>query len=161
LLIHLRPGVKFSDGTPFTAEAVRFSIERAVSSPCSCAPTRWPWAERDKVTAPDDLTVALHFTRPYDAAVNGLAIANINWVVSPSALKGMGEDEFKLKPVGAGPFRIVSNELSSKLVLERNPSYWQADRPYLDRLVFQSIGSEQAAYSSLRAGDALAAEGIA
>jgi len=45
LVIRLREGVSFSDGTPFDAEAVRFNIERNSRSPCSCAPTHWPWAE--------------------------------------------------------------------------------------------------------------------
>lgn len=160
LVIRLREGVTFSDGTPFDADAVRFNIERNIASPCACAPRRWPWADSGRVTTPDAHTVELHFSRPYAAAINGFPVLNVNWIVSPTALERMGEDEFRLRPVGAGPFSVVSNRLSSKLVLERNPDYWQSGRPYLDRLVFQSIGSEQAAYLALLSGDAHVAEGI-
>lgn len=160
LVIRLREGLRFSDGTPLDAEAVSFNIKRAIESPCACAPTRWPWARTEPVSILDEHTVALNFTEPYGAAINNLPVANVNWIASPTALSAMGENEFKLKPVGAGPFKVVSNQLSTRLELERNPYYWQANRPYLDRLVFVSVASEQAAYLSLLAGDADVVEGI-
>lgn len=160
LVIHLRDGVRFTDGTPFDAEAVKFNIERDLTSPCTCAPTAWPWRREEPVTIPDPHTVVLHFTRPYGAVVNALPATNVNWIVSPTALAQIGEAQFRITPVGAGPFRIVSNQLSSKLVLERNPTYWQQGRPYLDKLVFQSIGGEQAAMQVLQAGDAQVYEGM-
>jgi peptide/nickel transport system substrate-binding protein len=161
IVIFLRQNVTFSDGTPFNAHAVRFNIERSLGSPCTCAPRDWPWAEHAPVTTRDDHTIELHLARPYPALMNAIPGSNINWIASPSALEKMGEDQFKITPVGAGPFRVVSNQLSSKLVLERNPLYWQENRPYLDRLVFQSISSEQTAYQALLAGDAHAYEGMA
>ncbi len=160
LVIHLRPDVVFSDGTPFDAEAVKFNIERDLSTPCPCSPASWPWADHDRVVARDARTVLLNFSRPYAPAINSLPGSNINWIVSPSSLQKMGEAQFKLAPVGAGPFKVVSDQLSSKLALERNPTYWQQGRPYLDRLVFQSIGSEQAAFQALQAGDAQVFEGM-
>ena len=160
LIIHLREGVRFSDGTPLDAEAVRFNIERNIDAPCSCAPIRWPWAESDRVAVMNERTVALNFSRPYPAAISNFPVLNVNWPVSPTALEAMGEDEFKMRPVGAGPFKVVSNQLSTRLVLERNADYWQPDRPYLDRLVIQTIASEQAAYLALLAGDAQIIEGV-
>jgi peptide/nickel transport system substrate-binding protein len=160
LVIHLREGVLFSDGTPLDAEALQWNIERNIEAPCSCAPIRWPWAERDRVVVLDEHTVALNFSRPYGAAIHGLPVLNINWPASPTALAAMGEEAFKIRPVGAGPFVVVSNQLSSRLELERNPDYWQTGRPYLNRLVFQSIASEQAAYLALLAGDAQVVEGV-
>lgn len=160
LLIHLRPDVKFSDGTPFDAEAVKFSIHRSLKSSCSCSPVRWPWDPDNPVSVVDERTVALRFTEPRGAFMNAFPATNLNWVVSPTGLRKLGEDQFKITPVGAGPFRVVTNQLSSRLVLERNPLYWQKGRPYLDRLVFQSIGGEQAAYQALVAGNAHAFEGM-
>ncbi len=159
-VIHLRRGVTFSDGTPFDAEAVRFNIERSLKSPCSCSPRRWPWAGDENVTVADAYTVVLHFARPYGSVVNAFAATNLNWIASPTALRQMGEDAFRIRPVGAGPFRVVSNQLSARLTLERNPLYWEAGKPYLDRLTFQSIGSEQAGYQALLAGDAQAFEAM-
>jgi peptide/nickel transport system substrate-binding protein len=159
LVLHLRPDVTFSDGTPFNAEAVKFNIERSLQAPCSCSTTTWPWA-KEPVTTRDDRTLILHFTRPFASVVTTLAAANINWIASPTALRRMGPDQFKITPVGAGPFRVVSNQLSSRLVLERNPRYWQEGRPYLDRLIFQSIGSEQAGLQAVLAGNAQAFENL-
>lgn len=159
-VIKLREGMVFSDGTPFDAAAVKFNVERSLASPCTCAPTTWPWAKEQPVTTEGTHTVKLHFTEPYGAVVNAFPLANVNWIASPTALARMGEDQFKITPVGGGPFRVVSNQLSSELVLERNPYYWEKDRPYLDRLIFRSIGSEQAALQSLLAGDAHAYEGM-
>ncbi len=157
---HLRPGVKFSDGTPFNSAAVKFSIERSLDSLCSCTPQGWPWDKSNRVSAPDELTVVLHFSSALAPIMNAFPATNLNWIVSPSAVAALGADRFKITPVGAGPFRVVSDQLSSKLVLERNPLYWQKSHPYLDRLTFQSIGSEQAAYQALAAGDANAYEGM-
>ena len=86
--------------------------------------------------------------------------SNANWTASPTALKKMGEKAFRLKPVGAGPFKVVSNKLSSELVLERNPTYYKQGRPYLDKLTFKSVGGDQAAYQALLAGQAQAYEGM-
>ncbi|MCC6202814.1 MAG: ABC transporter substrate-binding protein [Gammaproteobacteria bacterium] len=160
LVITLRDNLRFSDGTPLDAEALRFNIVRAIESPCACAPRRWPWLMPDPVRVLDAHSVALHFTKPYGAAINGVPVSNINWVVSPSALKRLGEEAFKLRPVGAGPFRISSNQLSTRVELERNPLYWQPERPYLDRLTFVAIGSEQSAYLALLAGDADVVESV-
>jgi len=154
LVLHLREGVQFSDGTPFDAEAVRRNIERNLKSPCTCTPRDWPWAAEHGVTAPDAKTVQLHFSRPFGAAINALPVSNINWIASLTALEAMGPDQFRIMPVGAGPFRIVSNQLSTRLVLERNPRYWEHGRPKLDRLVFQPIGNEQSGIQALLAGDA-------
>jgi peptide/nickel transport system substrate-binding protein len=54
--------------------------------------------------------------------------------------------------VGAGPFVVVSDKLSSKLVVKRNPLFFKKGQPYLDGITFQSIASEQAAYQAMLAG---------
>jgi peptide/nickel transport system substrate-binding protein len=72
----------------------------------------------------------------------------------------MGAKAFSLKPVGAGPFTVVSDQLSSKLVLKRNPDFFKKGKPYLDGLTFQSIGDEQPAYQAMLAGQADAYEGM-
>jgi peptide/nickel transport system substrate-binding protein len=64
----------------------------------------------------------------------------------------MGEKAFAAKPVGAGPFMVVSDTFSSQLVLRRNPHYWQKGRPYLNQLTFKSVSSDEAAYEAMLAG---------
>ncbi|WP_285696446.1 ABC transporter substrate-binding protein [Actinomadura sp. NBRC 104412] len=158
LKIKIRQGIKFTDGTPFDAEAVRFNIDRNMKSTCTCRPI-WQLAKNGISTEGSD-TVVLRFTQPTASAINNIPISNVNWIVSPAALKRMGEAKFRVTPVGAGPFKVVSNRLSSELVLERNPDYFKKGLPYLDRLTFKSIGGDQAAYQALLAGQADAFEGM-
>jgi len=63
--------------------------------------------------------------------------------------------------VGAGPFTVVSDDLSTKLVVKRNPHYFKKGLPYLDQLTFQAIGGDQAAYQAILAGGADSYEGAA
>lgn len=156
--ITLREGIRFSDGTPMDAEAVAFNLRRAMSSPCTCRPA-WPLADNG-VSVENPRTVMLHFTRPYGAAINTMPTSNANWIASPTALQKLGEEAFKITPVGAGPFVVESNKLSSELVLKRNPDYFEPGLPYLDKLTFKSIGGDQPAYQALLAGQAQAYEGL-
>ena len=159
LRIKIKPGIKFTDGTPFDAAAVAFNIERAMTSTCTCRP-QWPLVEEGGITTEGNDTVVLKFTRPNGAAVNSMVVSNVNWIASPTALRSMGEDKFKITPVGAGPFKVVSNKLSSELVLERNPDYFVPDRPYLDKLIVKTVGDDQPAYQALLAGQGHAYEGM-
>ena len=158
LKIKIRKGITFTDGTPLNAEAVRFNIQRNMDSPCSCRPI-WQLA-KNGIAAEGDDTVVLRFMIPTASAVNNFPISNVNWVASPTALKQMGENKFRVTPVAAGPFKVVSDKLSSELVLERNPTYFKQGLPYLDRLTFKAVGGDQAAYQALLAGQADAFEGM-
>jgi peptide/nickel transport system substrate-binding protein len=159
--IRLRDNVVFSDGTDLDAETVKWNFERSLASPCTCNPSRnWPPLEEPAITTPDDRTVVLHFKEPYAAVARSFMAANVNWIASRTAFEKMGEREFKQNPVGAGPFKVVSNRPSAELVVERNPRYFRKDRPYLDKVTFKSIGGDQAAYQAILAGQADAYEGV-
>lgn len=157
LRITIRDGVQFSDGTPLDANAVATNFNRDVKSTCTCAP-QWPLAPNG--ISVDGNSVVLKFTRPNGSAVDSMVVSNVNWIASPTALQKAGEDQFKVAPVGAGPFTVVSDQLSSTLKLTRNPHYFKQGLPYLDNLTFQSIGGDQPAYQALLAGQAQAYEGM-
>jgi peptide/nickel transport system substrate-binding protein len=159
LKIKIRQGITFTDGRPLNAEAVRFNIDRNMKSTCTCRPL-WQLAKNNAITTEGTDTVVLRFAVPTASAINNFPIANVNWIASPTSLRSMGEAQFRVKPVGAGPFKVVSNRLSSELVLERNPNYFRKGLPYLDRLTFKSIGGDQAAYQALLAGQGDAFEGM-
>ncbi|MCL2788976.1 MAG: ABC transporter substrate-binding protein, partial [Micrococcales bacterium] len=150
--IHLRHGVVFSDGTPFNASAVAYSIKRDLEPQyaCICRPN-FPIAS---ITTPDAYTVVLHLTEPYGPIINAFPGEAPNYIVSPTALQKMGEKAFALTPVGAGPFVVTSDAPSSKLVLKANPHYWQRGYPKLSGLTFVTVGSDQSAYAALLAGQA-------
>lgn len=154
--LSLRQGIKFQDGTPLDASAVAWNINRDLATTCVCSPvTSWPKLSPDGITTPDDHTVVLHFTRPYGAAISALITSSVNHVASPTAVQKLG-DQFKLKPVGAGPFEVVSNIVSSQLMLKRYEGYFKKGQPYLDRLTFTTIGGDQPAYQAILAGQAQA-----
>jgi peptide/nickel transport system substrate-binding protein len=157
--IKIKPGIKFTDGTPFDAAAVAYNWDRDMKSTCTCRPL-WQLAPKDPITTEGTDTVVLKLAQPNAAVINALPVSNVNWIASPTALKSMGEDKFKITPVGAGPFKVVSNKLSSELVLERNPDYFVPDRPYLDKLIVRTIGGDQPAYQAMLAGQGQAYEGM-
>ena len=111
----LHPGLKFSDGTPLDAAAVVSNWKRDLATPCTCKPILPPVTS---ITAPDAATVKISMAAPDGAFQNQLLVANLNWIASPTALKSMGEQNFKIMPVGAGPFTVVSDTLSNTLVLK-------------------------------------------
>lgn len=149
ITITLRSGVKFSDGTPFNAQAVVFNWKRDLASPCTCKPTNFMVKS---ITAPSPTTVVVNLAAPDGAFIDQLQDSNFSWIASPTALKKMGEQAFKLKPVGAGPFAVVSDTLNNTLVLKKNPGYWQSGRPYLDQLTFKTTASDESALEAMQAG---------
>jgi peptide/nickel transport system substrate-binding protein len=149
----LRPGVKFHDGTPFNAEAVKANFDRQKdpANKCRCA---FYIASIKDAQAPDELTVVYNLNDP---AVNFPAIITIqssNWVIqSPTAWKTKGDD-YNRNPVGTGPYIMKSWAAGDRMVLERNPDYWNKGRPYLDRLILKPLPDAQSRFASLQSGEA-------
>jgi peptide/nickel transport system substrate-binding protein len=148
----LRSGVKFHDGTPFNAQAVAFNIARQKdpNNRCRCA---FYIQGTEKVEAVDDLTVVFHLRDP---AVDHPALlappAVNNPIHSPTAIQKLG-DNYNRNPVGTGPFVLKSWLAGDRLVLERNPDYWNKGHPYLDRVVLRPLPDAQARFASLQAGE--------
>ena len=148
--IFLRHGVTFQDGTPFNAAAVAWNFRRDLDpkNACSCL-TSFPVAS---ITTPNTHEVVMHLKEVYAPIVEAFALAAPDFIASPTAYQKMGENAFKIKPVGAGPFEVVSDTLNSTLVLKKFPHYWQKGRPYLDNLTFTAVGSDQTAYNAIENG---------
>jgi peptide/nickel transport system substrate-binding protein len=127
----LRPGVKFHDGSPFNAAAVAFNYQRMLdpANHCRCL---FYISGYDRVEAADENTVVFHLKYPspnLPAIVAPAAVTNV--IHSPKAITEMKEG-YNRHPVGTGPFRLKSWESGNRIVLERNPDYWDAGKPYLD-----------------------------
>jgi peptide/nickel transport system substrate-binding protein len=157
ITITLRPGVKFSDGTPFNAAAVAYNWNRDEATTCTCKPTNFVVKS---ITATGPETVTVNLTAPDGAFIDQLQDSNFMWIASPTALKKMGEQAYKLKPVGAGPFTVASDTLSNTLVLKKNPNYWEAGHPYLDGLTFKTTAGDESALEAIQAGQGNAYEGL-
>jgi peptide/nickel transport system substrate-binding protein len=166
--IMLRQGVKFTDGTPFNAQAVYYNWERDLGTTAIKNGLNPPWliamlpapkgsppgtaeppaAGAIQVTGP--YTIVVHQVVPNGAFINQLFDSIPNWIASPTALNKEGAS-FGQNPVGAGPFEVASNIPNNELVVKKNPNYWQAGHPYLDQITFKTVGSDEAAYEALLA----------
>ena len=148
----LRPDVKFHDGTPFNAAAVKFNIDRQKDpkNNCRCA---FYVANILSVEAKDDLTVVYTLKDP---AVNFpvlLTRPDQNQTIhSPTAIQAKGDD-YNRNPVGTGPFFVKSWTAGDRMVLERNPTYWNAGHPHLDRVVLRPLPDSLSRFASLKAGE--------
>jgi len=155
--ITLRKGVTFSDGTPFNAAAVVWNWKRDLAGTCTCKPV---FLSPAKIVQTGPLSLSLTLSYVDAPFINGIQDDIFNWIASPTAYKKMGEKAFALKPVGAGPFVVVSDVPSSQLVLQRNPHYWEMGKPYLNKLIFKPVASDEAAYEAMLAGSGQVYEGM-
>jgi len=126
----LREGVKWHDGMPFTADDVKFSMDRQ-KNPDTGSPNAYMYSEVGEVTVVDPLTVEVRFNK-----VQGPFLA---FMASPWASmtpKHVVEEKGDLQTVmvGTGPFKFVSYEPAKALNLVKNPDYYVPDQPYLDEL---------------------------
>ena len=147
ITLNIRPGVTFTDGTPFNAAAVVWNIDRDLKSACTCKPT-WPVTS---VTATGTDTVVIKLSAPDGAFIDEIFDSTADWIASPTAVQKMGEKAFAVSPVGAGPFVVVSDTLSSALVLKRNPGYWQKGRPYLEEQSYCGVDGDSASSTEIYA----------
>lgn len=150
--IDLRPGVEFSDGTPYDAAAVQFNLERH-ADPASGSRWMADAAQIESMTVVDEQTLDVVLANPDPLWPRALASSGLNFVGSPTAMDAAGAD-FGNMPVGAGPFVVTEWVRDSSLVLERNPSYWDAPRPYVDRVEIRVIPDEEQRFATLQTGDA-------
>jgi peptide/nickel transport system substrate-binding protein len=150
--LKLRPGVKFQDGSPFDAQAVKFNYDRMMDpdNNCRCAAYL---TGIFAVEAIDDLTLLYRLRVPatdLPALLSPPAVTNV--FHSPKAIQEMGA-EYNRHPVGTGPFRIKSWQSGDRIVLERNPDYWNPGHPYLDEVVIRPLPDPAARFASVVAGD--------
>ena len=145
----LRRGVKFHDGTPLNAEAFKANFDRQKdpANKCRCA---FYIAATKSVDAIDELTLVYNQADP---SVNLPALLSYasqnNAVQSPTAWKTKGDD-YNRNPVGTGPYILKSWTAGDRMVLERNPNYWNKDNVYLDRIVLRPIPDAQSRFASLQ-----------
>ena len=146
--IRLRPSVKFHDGEPMDADAVKFSLERHLSAPGSFR--RPEIAAIETVDVVDPLTVRLNLKSPFAPLIAQLT-DRAGMMVSPKAAKAAG-DKFGQKPVCAGPYRFVERIQQDRIVLERFPDYWDKDRVTIERITYLPIIDSTVRLANLKSG---------
>jgi peptide/nickel transport system substrate-binding protein len=137
LTLPLRQGVKWHDGTPFTAKDVRCTwdlLTGKASDKLRINP-RKPWyANLDEVTTNGDYEVTFHLKRPQPSF---LALLASGW--SPVYPCHVPAREMRTHPVGTGPFKFVEFKPNELIRVARNPDYWKQGLPYLDGIEWPII----------------------
>lgn len=148
--IKLRPGVTWHDGHPFGSADVKYSID-----------TIWKLSASNvtaviaSVAAPDPLTVVLHLKEPWPVLRNFLG-SSAGQILPRHLYEGteLATNPYNTKPIGTGPFMFKEWQRGSHIVLERNPHYYLAGLPHLDRIVWKVINDSASRAGALETGAA-------
>jgi peptide/nickel transport system substrate-binding protein len=148
LVMKLRPGVTFHDGTAMDAASVKYSLERHLNMQGSSR--RSEIAGVDRIETPDPATVRIVLK-----AANAPFLAQLTdragMIVSPKAAEAAGKD-FGLKPICAGPYKFTERVPQDRIVLDKFAEYWDAGAYSFPRVVFQPIVDGSVRLANLRAG---------
>ena len=148
----LRRSVKWHDGHDFTSDDVAYSLSVWKTRH---ARGRQSFARVTRVDTPDPYTVVIRLSEP--APQMATVFSSYESPIIPKHIfdgKDIMSNPATTAPVGTGPFRFVSWKRGDNLILERNPTYWQSGKPYLDRLVFRFIADAASRAAALESGEA-------
>ena len=156
----LRHDVKFHDGTPFNAEAVKFTFDTIMDPKLGSQGAidfLGPYKSTDVL---DPYTVRVNWTEPFAAALTNLSNPWLLSIVSPAAVRKLGNDGFARNPVGTGPFKFVEWVPRVRVVMERNDAYNWAPGPFkrqgpsaLRRVVVRIIPDNSTRVAALDKGE--------
>jgi peptide/nickel transport system substrate-binding protein len=145
----LRKGVRFQNGEPFDAAAVKFTLDRILDPDTKSARrTGYAWVKRVEVV--DEYTVRVTTTVPYPLTLAAMAELQI---VPPKYYQEVGAQGFLKAPVGTGPYKFVSWTKDSALELVANEDYWRG-KPHVSAAVFKPVPDEMTRVAAVLAGDA-------
>ncbi|MES2070185.1 MAG: ABC transporter substrate-binding protein [Pseudomonadota bacterium] len=154
----LRKGVKFHDGSEFTAEDVAYSLDRPAAIANSPGPfTLYTKMITEKIIV-DKYTIRLKTASPYALMVNDLS--NI-FIISRKATAGLTTEDFNAGKgvVGTGPYKFVQWKRGDRIELVRNDGYW-GKRPLWDKVSLRMLTTPSARVAALLAGDVQVIEGV-
>jgi peptide/nickel transport system substrate-binding protein len=143
----LRPNLKFSNGEPFDANAVKFTLERVLSD------EKAPWRARiqmiERVEVVDERTIDLLLNQPAGDLPTRLAIV---WIMPPKYSQEKGDQGVATAPIGSGPFTVAEYQPAQSVSYKANPQYWGGP-PKLQTLRFRALPEPSTRVSSLLAGE--------
>lgn len=154
ITFHLRHGVKWHDGVPFTSADVKYSLEEVWKK--LHARGRVTFAAVREVQTPDDFTVILKLDHPSPVIFS--AVNAVEAQILPRHLYAgtdVATNPYNVKPVGTGPFRFKQWQRGQFIALEKNPDYWDAGKPKVDKLVFRIIPDAASRSAALETGEVL------
>ena len=146
----LREGVKFHNGEPFNADAVKFTFDRLLGDEGKKGPQQSNYNAIEKVVVVNANTVDFLLKNPDPVLLTKLAGYGA-MIVPPKYITEKGSAYFGANPVGTGPFKFVDYKPKVSLSFERNASYW-GGAPKLDNLVYRFITEPATQAAELQAG---------
>jgi len=143
----LREGLRFHNGDPFTAEEVKFSFLRY----------KWPKQQRDKVQnidIVDPYRIRFHLRQPWPDFMTyyGTLATGAGWIVPKKYVEQVGDEGFRQRPIGLGPYKFVSQTPGVEVIMEAFEGYWRKV-PQVKRLVYKSVPEETTRMAMLKRGE--------
>ncbi|PYN81053.1 MAG: hypothetical protein DMD96_10400 [Candidatus Rokuibacteriota bacterium] len=145
----LRPGLKFHDGQPVTAADVKWTYENFKGAYAKVFHDKLEY-----VQIPDDRTIVFHFKEPFIDFMdlyNG-GVSGIGWIVPKHYYEKVGRDGFKARPIGAGPYKLVSQQAGVQMVFEAFEDYWRRS-PATKTIVVKGVRDLTARMAGLQTGE--------
>jgi len=149
LELKLRKGVLFQNGDPFTAEDVKFSVERYID-PKTKANFAFHYKGIKEVKIMDDYTVRIITREPDPLMINRLALAL--YIVPKKYITSKGDDYFSENPLGTGAFKFVKWLRGDRIIVEANEKYWDGP-PGVERIIFKPIPEDATRIAELISGN--------
>ena len=143
---HLRRGVKFHNGQEMVADDV-VAVFRRLLDPATAAPSRSQLDMVTSVSAPDPATVVFELNIPYSALADTMCDRQVK--ITPRDALG----QLATMPIGTGPFKFVSYTPGDRLVMAKNPDYFEPGVPKLDGVELRIIPEMSVKIAALQAGD--------
>jgi len=144
----LRQGVRFHNGEPFNAQAVKFFYD-TMNDPAVISPSKTNHSSVARVEIIDDYTVRLITRRPYPVAPTQWALAHM---IPPGYVKQVGLDGYRRRPIGTGPFKFIERVPDTRIVLQANDDWWGGPQR-IKTLIYRPIKEDAARAAALVAGE--------
>lgn len=149
--VRIKEGIRFQDGTPLNATAVKFTFEK-ILDPNIVVPQRGYFTVIDSIEVKDEYTVKFRLKYPY-APFLGLLASETAAIISPTTFQTLGDKVFtEPKGLGTGPFEFSEWVRGERIVLVRNDDYW-GPKPFFDKIIFYIIPDAQTREAKLLAGE--------
>ncbi|RWD37175.1 MAG: ABC transporter substrate-binding protein [Mesorhizobium sp.] len=140
---------KFSDGSPLTAQDAAFSLLRIRDDPGSL------WSDSykviDKAEATDDRTLVVKLKTPSAPFLSTLAMPGAS-VLSKAGMEALGAEAYAENPIASGAFTLKEWRRGDRVILEKNPNFWEADRVQLDGVEWISVPDDNTRMLNVQAG---------